>query len=757
MSISAANDTRRHDELPILRQDALQCVAVPAAAVGWVWLIYVLNEMQFGLDLQAGLGPLTFFACSAVALWLNKRSNPLAAAVLLTGLMVTSSALSWRSFHGLAPYSFGIAVSVAGLLSRPVASLLIALPASALIALAGRYGAAGPLSFPEVARPVALLWLTAGVTYLSARNLYRTLQWAWESADQARERAAEAMTRRGELVRALRSLDEMYNLVARAKAEETAAREAAEMGRRQKAQFAANVSHELRTPLNLIIGFSELMCAAPEVYGDFPWPEALRSDIEEIYQSSLHLQHLVDDILDLSQLDAMRMPLIEEETSIADLVRQSASMAAGLVRDQNVELCVDLGPGLPTLLIDRTRIRQVLLNLLNNAARFTEHGRITVSAHLEDDTVHIRVADTGIGMTPEQLSRVFLEFEQGDGSLRRRFGGTGLGLAVSKRFVELHGGRIWAESELGKGSVFHVVLPAQRSQHAVPPTLIRTPRRETASEWDTARLRTVVLQGDRTTGLRLLSRYVQGYRFVAASDPAETLQLVEREHPWAVVLAAPSAEEAAELSRRLDERLAQQSVPVLSYDVDMAGLTDLPQAIEWLPKPVRRADLLATLARVAPTAQDVLIVDDDPGAVQLLSGMVRSGERDYAVRQAFGGLEALEAIAKKRPGALLLDLLMPDLGGLEVISRLREDPTTRDLPILLVTAGDVTREHLPIQMPTVMGMHISKSDGLTPQEWLSGMKAILDVVAPRHVAKPGAKPEARPGARLGSEQSPEEN
>lgn len=728
-----AGNTQRQDELRVLRQEALLILAVPAVAIGWLWLILALNEMQFRLAPLQAVAPLALFAGGTMAMGLNSRSANSAAMTLLLGLAGAAWATSWLHFPGLPPYLFSLVVSVAGLLLWPTAGLVIALPASALIVLAGRHGMAGAASVVEIGHPLLLLWLMASVSYLSTRNLYRAVRWAWESANVARERANEAMVRRGELARALRSLDEMYSLLARAKAEETAAREEAELGRRQKAQFAANVSHELRTPLNLIIGFSELMYMAPQVYGDMEWPAALRSDVSEIYHASLHLQRLIDDILDLAQIEAMRLPLDEEETQIAELIQSTVAMATGLLRGQEVQLIVEIEPDLPVLWIDRTRIRQVLLNLLANAARFTERGTITVSAHAEKGKVHIRVADTDIGMSSEQLSRVFREFEQGDGSLHRRHGGTGLGLAISKQFVELHGGSIWAESELGVGSTFHVTLPRPDAPKVVPVSPVRTPRSQAALEQEAARARTVVLQSQDPSVIRLLGRYVQGYRFVPSTSIRETLTFVAKEHPRAVIVSAESREEADSLAEKLQRRIAPLAVPLISWSVDTSHISRLPKNVEWFPKPVQRRDFLATLARIAPGARNLLVVDDDPAAVQLIVGMIRSAGQEYAVSEAFGGAEALQIIAARPPDVLILDMIMPEIGGLEVLDRVRRDPTTQDLPVLMVTAGDVALYPVPTRISRVNSLAVSKHEGLTTQEWLSVTKGILDAVPARYV------------------------
>ena len=734
-----------NDDLRVLRQSTLPLVALPVTLAGWVWLAYTLVRMGGDLIIAPAIAPAALLLGGALALGRYQRSTTVATSVLLCGLATAVFAASWLSFAGPSPYTFVLVVAVTGLLLRPATGLVSALPCTLLIVVAGRYGMAGAVAWPEIMQPVSLVALTAAITFLAARNLYHALDWAWENAILARQRLEEARDRQEVLNRTLHSLDDMYELLQRARREEAIARQEAEEGQRLKSRFASTVSHELRTPLNAIIGFSELMHTAPEIYGDFAWPATLRSDANEIYRNALHLQRLIDDILDLAQIDAMRMQLMEEETDIANLIRETVAAAAGLVRNKDVRLDVALPDQLPPMYVDATRIRQVLLTLLSNACRFTESGRVAVQAASDDGALHIMVADTGIGMTPQQLQRVFREFEQADGSLRRRYGGTGLGLAISKRFVEMHGGRIWAESELGVGTTVHVTLPISRSPGTG--SMMETTRADTHTVEEAA-AKTVVLQGGPASGLRLLARYVHGYHFVPSANAGQTVDLVTSSHPWAVVIASETVADAETVASKIRESNPALAVPVLSYAIDSADIDPLPPGVEWFTKPVKRTDLLAALKRVAPHGQHVLVVDDNPTDVQLLAGMLRSADRRYVVREAFSGSEALQMLATNPPDAMLLDLIMPDLSGLQVVEWLRANPALASLPVLMVSAGDVSVQHGPLHAPLVQRLTLVKSGGLKTQEWLASVKALLDAVTPRYVAD-GDTSESYPASQTG--------
>ena len=304
-----------------------------------------------------------------------------------------------------------------------------------------------------------VLMLAAASSWLCAYTLFTVVH--WYSAMQARSEQLLEITRdhRAELSQTLKSLEAAYEMQKHIQLELIWARERADDARRLKEQFAANISHELRTPLSLILGFSEIMYRSPEVYGDVSWPPTLRRDIHQIYRSSQHLLAMIDDILDLSRFEMNGFNLTLEVVPLEPFLKETIEIARDLVRGHHTRLDLKISPELPMMEIDCTRIRQVILNLLNNACRFTEAGVIEVVAHQVGHELLISINDTGMGIPADKLPYVFDEFYQVDHSLKRSHGGAGLGLAISKRFVEAHGGRIWVESEEGTGSSFTFALP----------------------------------------------------------------------------------------------------------------------------------------------------------------------------------------------------------------------------------------------------------------------------------------------------------
>ncbi|MBM4418141.1 MAG: hypothetical protein FJ033_07495 [Chloroflexi bacterium] len=320
---------------------------------------------------------------------------------------------------------------------------------------------------------------TVATAWLLGRSLVVVVEWSLRSLEEARRSAEAAKEHRAELVRALKQLDTAYYRLERANAALELAWKAAESAERAKSEFVTSISHDLRTPLNLIVGFSEMVLTAPESYGT-PLPPAYRGDVHAIYRSAQHLLVLTNDVIDLARVGVGRLALAREPIDLEQVVADACAIVREYVTAKRLWLRTEIAPGLPTVSADRLRIRQVLLNLLTNAARFTEQGGIIVCASLEQGEVVVRVRDTGRGISVEELPRLFDEFFHdgcGGPDARADPGGVGLGLPISRRFVQLHGGRMGAESDPGAGTVFWFTLPIDAAEGAAwregrPPVLL---------------------------------------------------------------------------------------------------------------------------------------------------------------------------------------------------------------------------------------------------------------------------------------------
>jgi signal transduction histidine kinase len=341
--------------------------------------------------------------------------------------------------------------------------------------VAAAWGAAGWLAHAAFAGPLAAdyAWalalgavIAAVLGWAATRALSTVTGWALRSFAQAEAQLEEARNQRLEFRQVEEDLLQANRELARLSDRLKAMYQVAEDARRAKEEFVANVSHELRTPLNMIIGFSDMILHAPQVYGG-ELPAALMADITAIQRNSQHLARLVDDVLDLSQVEAGKMVLAREWTALGQVIEAAVLAAGALYASKGLYLRTAVPADLPPVFCDSTRIRQVILNLLSNAGRFTERGGVEVTASYNDREVIVCVADSGPGIAAADQERLFQPFQQLDGSLRRIHGGTGLGLSISKRFVEMHEGRLWLQSPVwaagagpgGPGAAFYFALP----------------------------------------------------------------------------------------------------------------------------------------------------------------------------------------------------------------------------------------------------------------------------------------------------------
>ena len=507
-----------------------------------------------------------------------------------------------------------------------------------------------------------------------------------------------------------------------------------------KSDFLANMSHELRTPLNAIISFGEILQEDAEDAGH----EQYVPDLEEITSAGKHLLGLINDILDLSKIEAGRMDLYLETFAIADLVREVQAVAEPLVAKNHNTLVVEAPAELGTMHSDVTKVRQSLLNLLSNAAKFTEHGTITLRLGREPgdpDQIRLAVTDTGIGMTPEQLGRLFQAFTQADASTTRKYGGTGLGLALTRQFCQMLGGDVTVSSEPGAGSTFTLILPADAGRRLTPPTaveLVNGDEGDALSQrergLDDGGLPTLLAIDDDPAAREVLQRLLKGepLRIVTAPNGTEGVRLARELHPNVITLDVlmPGMDGWAVLAA-LKEDPDTADIPVVMLTVvDQQNVGFALGAAEYLTKPVDRARLVAVLERYrTPTAGYILVVDDEPSARETLRRLLeRAG---WPVVEAADGWAALEAIALERPAAVLLDLMMPGMDGFEVVQSLRTNTGFAELPVIIVTAKELTPEERQRLAGSVQ--RVLQKGSYTPADLVAQLRATV-----ARATRPGA-------------------
>ncbi len=598
--------------------------------------------------------------------------------------------------------------------------------------------------------PALVIWSILPVGAIGAsmswsiRGVFMDItSWAWASFERAQQQMEEARTQRLELVQTQEDLLRANRELSRLSDRIRAMYQVAEEARRAKEEFVANVSHELRTPLNMIIGFAEIIAQTPQVYGA-ELPSALVADIMAIQRNSQHLARLVDDVLDLSQLEAGRMVLTKEWVRLPELIEEAALSVRPLYALKGLYLHTEVAEDLPSVFCDGTRIRQVILNLLSNAGRFTERGGVTVRVWDERDEVTVAVTDTGPGIAPEDQGKLFQPFQQLDGSLRRRHGGSGLGLTISKRLVEMHDGKMWLESQVGVGTTFFFSLPlyiqptsmdtvgnARRWFNPYQPYEQRLRRSKAPVPRTPPRY--VVLEHGESLVQRLRGN-AQGVELVAVTSVDAALMELERLPAQALIVNAASfADDAEELDRL--KRLPYDT-PTLTCWVPTAEVAaQRLGVICYLVKPVNREALLASLDLVDPPPSRVLIVDDEAEVVRLFSRILASSGRSYRIFRANDARRALDLMRQRRPDVVLLDLILPGKDGFQLLREKNQDLEIRDIPVVVISSRD------PMGEPIVSDhITIARGEGLSIRDLLSCVEAISQVLAPEgRSADPGVQ------------------
>ncbi len=492
-----------------------------------------------------------------------------------------------------------------------------------------------------------------------------------------------------------RELAEERNKLSAAMNELAIARDEALAANRSKSVFLANMSHELRTPLNAIIGYSNLVLSG--TYG--PTTELQSDRLKRVADNGSHLLNLINDVLDLSKIEAGRMELYLETFDIKELLEAAVESARPLALKNGNIVQINIDSTIGKMKADATKVRQILFNLLSNAAKFTETGTITLRAfpeNINDERwLRFEVQDTGIGMTPEILSKVFQEFVQADASTTRKYGGTGLGLAISRRFCEMMGGMIWVESEEGKGSLFTVLLPAvvvpKPEEPATPvPEAIPAPALPiTLGEL-------VLVIDDDATVRDLMTQYLteEGYKVITSPSGEHGLKLAKQMKPSMITLDVmmPHMDGWGVLAMlKADPELAHIPVIMLTI-IDNKRMGYALGASEYLTKPIdpeRLKQVLKKYQCLQPPCP-ILIVEDEESTRLMVADMLK--EEGWEVYTAENGRVALDIMEQHQPRLVLLDLMMPEMDGFEFIDAARQHKEWRDIPIVVVTAMNLTVE-----------------------------------------------------------------
>ncbi len=471
------------------------------------------------------------------------------------------------------------------------------------------------------------------------------------------------------------------------------AKEAADAASKAKSNFLANMSHELRTPMNAIIGYSEMLQEEADELDD----DIFSQDLKKIHGAGKHLLNLINDILDLSKIEAGRMELFLEDFAIGQLIKEIEATVSPLIDSKSNQLMIRCSDTVGSMKADLTKVRQSLLNLLSNASKFTEQGTVTlaVNRYIQDGQpwLSFEVSDSGIGMTPEQIEKLFQAFSQADASTTRKYGGTGLGLAITKQFCQMMGGDIAVESRINQGSTFTIHLPAEVKNQAA-----LTESEAYGKEHSKALLsrKPVILVIDDDPLVHdILERSLSnhGFDIVAATNGEEGCRIAQELKPDAITLdVMMPGMDGWEVLSQLKANSAISHIPVIMLSmVDNKSLGYALGADEYLLKPIDRQQLVKVIEKykVKKSPSVLLVVEDDSTTREMLKRQLEMD--DVKTLEASDGAQALTLMKSTKPGAIILDLMMQNMDGFEFIHELQKHPDWQAVPVVVMTAKELTK------------------------------------------------------------------
>jgi signal transduction histidine kinase/CheY-like chemotaxis protein len=596
-----------------------------------------------------------------------------------------------------------------------------------------------PVAMVEVLLAILTVWLTSGLITALDRPLAQITTWSWQHFQRAQQLLEEARNRQGELAQALDDLAHANRQLTLLNDKLAGLRLLAEEAQNAKSLFVAKVSHELRTPLNIIISLIDLLVETPEVYGD-ELPPPLLEDLRIVHRNCEYLSNMITDVLDLSQAEAGQLSLHRSRVELAGALASAIDVVAPLVEKKQLALHLDLPDDLPPVYCDPQRTRQVILNLVSNAARFTERGSIALAAACAGNGVTVSVADTGAGISPEHARQIFEPFFQG-GDRSRAQSGYGLGLSISQKIVELQNGRMWFESTPGVGSTFYFTLPVAPAEAAPA-----RPEQWISEEWHwherpwrrlapAPQLQERVVVCDAGGELpALLAHCSDEVEFVGANTVAQAVAELTECPAHLLIINSPTPQQGAAWAEAARQGAPDTPIVACSFQPQLQHPL-CARAAGYLVKPVLIHDLQRVLHGLGRPLRRVLLVDDDPDFRRLVVRMLSTFDDPVAVIVATNGSEALAALQTHPPDLILLDVMLPDMLGWEVLARKNQDEALRAVPAIMLSAQD------PAEQPrTSPVLHATFGGGFSVNKLLY---AALELAA--LLSKPEPTPGRAPG------------
>ncbi|MFC1949370.1 PAS domain S-box protein [Chloroflexota bacterium] len=492
-----------------------------------------------------------------------------------------------------------------------------------------------------------------------------------------------------------------------------------------KSEFLAGMSHELRTPLNAVIGFSELMLDG--ITGEIN--DEQKECLNDILGSGQHLLELINDVLDLSKVEAGKMEFKPENLNMTDVINEAVQTVKPMLNEKGHSMEINVEKELPQIYADKSRLRQVLLNLLSNSSKFTpRNGRLRIEAGIEDNFCQVSVIDNGIGIKKADQERIFEVFTQAETIQEETKKGTGLGLTITRQFIEAMGGSIWLESEFGKSSQFIFTLPLVKEGKTLPEKKVK----EKAARKEEVRpkpgQRQVLIVDDDSKARRLLRIWLreEGFDVIEATDAEEGLKQADELLPDVIFLDILMPEKDGwYVLRELKSRSKTREIPVVMTSVsEERELAFSLGAVDYFVKPIDKKRFLKRIAELGIDGQGkILVVDDNPTDVRLVASILETV--NIGVLRAYGGEEGVRKAREDKPVLIVLDILMPDLNGFQVIEKLHEDENTRNIPIIVLTSKDLSKVEL--DMLTQQTRAILIKSKFSREDFISEVKKVVSM------------------------------
>lgn len=639
-------------------------------------------------------------AAAATAVALLAGNHPFAARWLtvLSIVFVVHTAGLWLPVGSTLVWAALPTAYAACLLGIRAAAVVAAGESAAIVLLAQVLGT------PADAAPAALfaIWAIFLAMVAITHETHRQITWYAGYFQQAQRLLAEAFDHRAELSQAMDNLAHANRQLTLLNKRVVALQEIAEQAQEAKTRFVARVSHEFRTPLNMIIGLTDLLAEKPEIY-DATLSPRMRDALHIVHRNSQHLSDMVNDVLDLSRIETDHVALHRERVSIREIIEVAVEAIRPLLENKRLALRVEIGDNVPDIYCDRTRIEQVVLNLVSNAVRYTDQGHILIGAVRQAQFVHVHVTDTGQGIAPRDLQSIFEPFSQGTSAIWRDKGGTGLGLSISKQFIELHDGRIWVESEVGVGTTFRFELPISSPiEQIIASSAGPAAGQKIQEDWIWYERRSSPKLPEAHLRPRLVVHDAAGDLFDCIerfSGDVELITVRSRADVVAALQQAPAHAVLANLENiaELDSWVGtipdhSKGTPIIGCSVQNSLAHARSLGLHGqLIKPITRLDLAALLQRMPAPVKHVLVVDDGADEIEMLSQMLWACDPALEITAAHDGAEAirmLQGMCAAPPDLMLLDIVMPEMSGWQVLEAMAADAVVPKVPTYFVSAQD---------------------------------------------------------------------